>query len=69
MFALTLQQFKTLMGQAPELRNKLETAIRSSQQQAANLQKATTETKENKTAVTQAPQPTIKLKTDFSNFS
>jgi len=57
------------MGQAPDLRNKLETAIRSSQQQAANLQKANTEIKENKTAVTQAPQPTIKLKTDFSNFS
>lgn len=65
-----LQQFKTLMGQAPDLRSKLETAIRSSQQQAANLQKATAEsTKESKTAVPQAPQPTIKLKTDFSNFS
>ncbi|KAL7035637.1 hypothetical protein ACKWTF_008482 [Chironomus riparius] len=63
------QQFKTLMGQAPELRSKLEAAIRSSQQQAANIQKANTETKENKTVVTQAPQPTIKLKTDFSNFS
>jgi hypothetical protein len=57
------------MGQAPDLRSKLETAIRSSQQQAANLQKANTEIKESKTAVTQAPQPTIKLKTDFSNFS
>lgn len=57
------------MGQAPELRSKLEAAIRSSQQQAANIQKANTETKENKTVVTQAPQPTIKLKTDFSNFS
>lgn len=58
------------MSQAPDLRSKLETAIRSSQQQAANLQKASTEsTKENKTSVAQAPQPTIKLKTDFSNFS
>lgn len=59
------------MGQAPDLRLKLEAAIRSSQQQAANnLQKATAETaKEEKAANTEAPQPTIKLKTDFSNFS
>ena len=57
------------MTQAPELRSKLEVAIRSSQQQAATLQKATTEaSKENKTS-TQEQQPTIKLKTDFSNFS
>lgn len=59
------------MGQAPELKNKLESAIRC-QQQAANMQKLNTESKENKTTSTasqQQQQPTIKLKTDFSNFS
>jgi hypothetical protein len=59
------------MGQAPELRGKLESAIRSSQQQQAiNMQKASAETtKESKTAAQTQQQPTIKLKTDFSNFS
>lgn len=58
------------MGQAPELKNKLESAIRC-QQQAANVQKLSAESKENKTTSTtaQQQQPTIKLKTDFSNFS
>lgn len=64
------------MGQAPELKNKLESAIRcSQQQQAANLQKMNADSKENKNSSTtsaqtqQQQQPTIKLKTDFSNFS
>jgi hypothetical protein len=66
-----MQEFKALMGQAPELKNKLESAIRC-QQQAANMQKLNAESKENnKTTSTtaQQQQPTIKLKTDFSNFS
>ena len=61
------------MGQAPELKNKLESAYRNSQQQAANLQKINADIKESSTTsmttTTQAQQPTIKLKTDFSNFS
>lgn len=60
------------MVQAPELKNKLESAYRNSQQQAANLQKINADIKENSTTSTtaaQAQQPTIKLKTDFSNFS
>ena len=66
-----MQEFKALMGKAPELKNKLESAIRCSQQQAANMQKLNDENKENKTSATttQQQQPTIKLKTDFSNFS
>lgn len=59
------------MGQAPELRNKLESAIRNSQQQAATQQKSATDA-QNKTAAALAQsqqKPTIKLKTDFSNFS
>lgn len=65
-----MQEFKALMGQAPELKNKLESAIRC-QQQAATMQKLSAESKENKTtsATAQQQQPTIKLKTDFSNFS
>lgn len=58
------------MGQAPELKSKLESAYRNSQQQAANLQKINADIKENSTpSTTTAQQPTIKLKTDFSNFS
>lgn len=52
------------MGQAPELRNKLESAVRN-QQHAATLQKTASEAEaENKTAV-QTQQPSIKLKTKF----
>lgn len=58
------QEFKTLMGQAPELRNKLESAVRN-QQHAASIQKSAMEAEaENKTAVT-LQQPSIKLKTKF----
>lgn len=58
------QEFKTLMAQAPELRSKLESAVRS-QQHAASAQKTALETEnENKTAV-QTQQPSIKLKTKF----
>jgi HEAT repeat-containing protein 5 len=59
------QEFKTLMGQAPELRNKLESAVRN-QQQAATLQKTAMETAENENkTVVQSQQPSIKLKTKF----
>lgn len=60
------------MGQTPELRSRLEIAIRSSQQAvaAANIQKANAEmSKETKASTVQVTQPTIKLKTDFSNFN
>jgi hypothetical protein len=53
------------MGQAPELRNKLESAVRN-QQQAATLQKTAMETSENENkTVVQTQQPSIKLKTKF----
>lgn len=58
------QEFKTLMGQAPDLRNKLESAVRN-QQHAATIQRTAMEAEaENKTA-TQTQQPSIKLKTKF----
>jgi HEAT repeat-containing protein 5 len=61
------------MSQAPELKNKLESAYKSSQEQAANKQKLSDDM-ETRTATAavqsqQQQQPTIKLKTDFSNFS
>lgn len=59
-----MQEFKSLMTQAPELRVKLESAARN-QQQAATIQKTALEAEnENKTTV-QTQQPTIKLKTKF----
>ncbi|KAH8390443.1 hypothetical protein KR200_004860, partial [Drosophila serrata] len=59
------QEFKALMGQTPELRQKLEAAIRS-QQQSINIAQKATEAQRNLLAKPQ--KPTIKLKTDFSNF-
>ncbi|EDV91239.1 HEAT repeat-containing protein 5B isoform X2 [Drosophila grimshawi] len=60
------QEFKALMCQKPELRQKLEAAIRS-QQQSINLAQKASEAQRN--GLLSKPQkPTIKLKTDFSNF-
>lgn len=52
------------MGQAPELRNKLESAVRN-QQQAATLQKTALEAENESRTAIQTQQPTIKLKTKF----
>ncbi|KAH8383902.1 hypothetical protein KR009_011189, partial [Drosophila setifemur] len=60
------KEFKALMGQTPELRQKLEAAIRS-QQQSMNIAQKASEAQRN--GLLAKPQkPTIKLKTDFSNF-
>ncbi|XP_067013409.1 HEAT repeat-containing protein 5B [Anabrus simplex] len=58
------QEFKALMSQSSELRSKLEAALRSNQQAQ---QKAKIESSTIKPIHTQSP--TIKLKTDFSNFT
>lgn len=58
-----LQEFKSLMTQSSELRTKLEAAVRASQQAQ---QKVKVESHV-KPISTQGP--TIKLKTDFSNFT
>lgn len=58
------QEFKTLMSQSGEMRSKLESALRSSQQ-AQQRAKVETSTAKSLSAQT----PTIKLKTDFSNFT
>ncbi|XP_069685594.1 HEAT repeat-containing protein 5B isoform X2 [Periplaneta americana] len=58
------QEFKALMSQSTELRSKLEAAVRSSQQAQ---QRAKLESTAAKPLSTQTP--TIKLKTDFSNFT
>ncbi|XP_032289770.1 HEAT repeat-containing protein 5B isoform X3 [Drosophila virilis] len=60
------QEFKALMCQKPELRQKLEAAIRN-QQQSINLAQKASEAQ--RSGLLAKPQkPTIKLKTDFSNF-
>ncbi|XP_044766090.1 HEAT repeat-containing protein 5B isoform X1 [Coccinella septempunctata] len=58
------QEFKTLMTECSDLRVKLETAIRNNQQKSIKLKN---EVNMNKPLVSNAP--SIKLKTDFSNFS
>lgn len=59
------EEFKLLMTQSPDLRRKLESAIRSSQQ-SQNKTRAEAIVAA-KAAASQSP--TIKLKTDFSHFS
>lgn len=60
-------EFKTFMGQSPELRARLESAIKrnqaSSQMQAKNKSEAAA-----RASVKEQQKPTIQLKTDFSNF-
>ncbi|XP_035900169.1 HEAT repeat-containing protein 5B isoform X2 [Anopheles stephensi] len=64
------QEFKTFMAQAPELRRKLEAAIKRSQMNAT-LQKSKSEAANAaaRNSAAQQQKPTIQLKTDFSNFS
>lgn len=57
------------MTQSPELRGKLEIAIRNNQQANNNMQKAKTDAANAAKANLQPAKPTIQLKTDFSNFS
>lgn len=62
------QEFKTLMSQSIELRQKLEIAIRNNQQ-ANNVNKANDVQNGNRPGSGgNHHKPTIKLKTDFSNF-
>lgn len=61
------QEFKSLMGQLPELRATLEAAIRNNQMATNQKQKMELQNS-NKSNLNQI-KPTIQLKTDFSNFS
>lgn len=63
------QEFKTLMSQTMDLRNRLETAIKEqAQMQHLKLQDRP-QLKEGSSVRLQLSVPSIKLKTDFSNFS
>lgn len=61
---LLKQEFKKLMGQTSDLRTRLENAIRINQQLQQHVK---SDNANIKPLSTQAP--SIKLKTDFSNFS
>ncbi|XP_046742187.1 HEAT repeat-containing protein 5B isoform X2 [Diprion similis] len=61
------QEFKTLMAQSTELKTKLENAVRSSHQQQVQKQSKLSEPM--KQAIKLNTAPSIKLKTDFSNFN
>lgn len=63
------QEFKTLMSQSPELRTKLETAIRNNQQTSNQKLKNDMQNNAKATIVAAQQKPTIQLKTDFSNFT
>lgn len=58
------QEFKSLMAQSTEMRTKLESAIRTSQQAQQRMKVDGTSVKP-----LASQTPTIKLKTDFSNFT
>ncbi|TMW51951.1 hypothetical protein DOY81_002941 [Sarcophaga bullata] len=60
------QEFKSLMGQSPELRQKLEAAVRCQQQSVAIANRV--QTAQSRSSLDKQQKPTIKLKTDFSNF-
>uniref|UniRef100_A0A182NMS5 HEAT repeat-containing protein 5A n=1 Tax=Anopheles dirus TaxID=7168 RepID=A0A182NMS5_9DIPT len=64
------QEFKTFMAQAPELRRKLEAAIKRNQMNAT-LQKNKSEAANAaaRNSAAQQQKPTIQLKTDFSSTS
>ncbi|KAG7212607.1 hypothetical protein KM043_012898 [Ampulex compressa] len=59
------QEFKTLMSQSTELKTKLENAVRSNHQQAQRH----TRPVDNIKPQIKISAPSIKLKTDFSNFN
>lgn len=59
------QEFKTLMSQSTDLKMKLENAVRLSHQQAQRHTKHPDTLKH----INKAATPSIKLKTDFSNFN
>lgn len=56
------------MAQHPELRAKLEGAVRNNQQMTSSMQKAKNDATNAAKANLQPAKPTIQLKTDFSNF-
>lgn len=59
------QEFKSLMSQSPELRQKLEVAVRCQKDIAAMASRVQTAQAR---SLEKQQKPTIKLKTDFSNF-
>ena len=59
-----IQEFKSLLNHLPDLRTKLESAARANQSSARNSKSGAI----NSAAEAKAA-PTIKLKTDFSNFN
>lgn len=63
-------EFKTFMSQSPELRVKLEAAIKRNQMSAIQAKsKSEAANAAARASATQQQKPTIQLKTDFSNFS
>ncbi|XP_063696087.1 HEAT repeat-containing protein 5B isoform X3 [Culicoides brevitarsis] len=62
------EEFKGLMAQHPELRAKLEIAVRNNQQMTSSMQKAKNDATNAAKANIQPAKPTIELKMDFSNF-
>lgn len=63
------QEFKAFMAQSPELRSKLETAIKRNQMNALQAKNKTEAANAAaRASATQQQKPTIQLKTDFSNF-
>uniref|UniRef100_T1IQK7 HEAT repeat-containing protein 5A n=1 Tax=Strigamia maritima TaxID=126957 RepID=T1IQK7_STRMM len=62
-------EFRTIMARNPDLRARLESAIRSSQNTNSNNRCASDENDQESAPSTYSQFPSIKLKTDFSNFT
>lgn len=63
------QEFKGLMAQSADLRSKLETAIRISQQQASKQLRMKSEQQNSDRNAFAPAKPAIELKTNFNNFA
>ncbi|XP_014249011.1 HEAT repeat-containing protein 5B isoform X1 [Cimex lectularius] len=65
------QEFKTIVSESADLRSRLETAIRRSQETGPNqkIQSNMQQLTNNNEMANHLQQPTIKLKTDFRNFT
>ncbi|XP_055847565.1 HEAT repeat-containing protein 5B isoform X1 [Episyrphus balteatus] len=63
------QEFKSLMSQSLELRQKLEVAVINNQQSASITNRNNNDVQNGNKPGSNVQKPTIKLKTDFSNFS
>ena len=63
------KQFRAVMGAAPDLRQRLEAAVRAQQASSQSKKAAKLNAPNAKNALSHPAKPAIQLRTDFSNFT